>query len=123
MLVLGALMIASCTHGSSLRARSAGDMHCASESLNIYRLDKRSYRVVGCGQEFVYVSTCEDTDITRKDDCTWVLNSHRGDSDAKEGAERPASGCSFDGQCKGDRICVHHECKEPRAAPASSSPN
>ena len=94
------------SHGPSLRSRSAGDMHCSAQQLLIYHLDERSYRVVVCGPEFVYVSSCEDPDA-KSDSCTWILNSHA------EPASDAAPGCSSDSQCKGDRICVHKECVAP----------
>lgn len=36
----------------------------------------------------------------------------------------PAEGCKFDNQCKGDRICVAGECRDPQpsAAPAAAPP-
>jgi hypothetical protein len=41
-LFLGAISLIQCTSGGSLRARSAGDMHCPEAALKIYRLDERS---------------------------------------------------------------------------------
>ncbi|HYP77417.1 MAG TPA: hypothetical protein VER12_15710 [Polyangiaceae bacterium] len=124
-LLLGCLIMAGCADGApSLRARSAGDLQCAAEELKIYKLDERAYRVVGCEQDVVYISTCDapEGSLTRK--CTWLLDSARSASNsapskppAKSGAE---TGCSFDAQCKGDRICVAKECVAP-TTPAPSS--
>lgn len=115
----GMLSLLNCTHGASLRQRSAGDMHCPADTLEIYKIDERSYRVVGCDQEHVYISTC--TNAVDKSNCTWVLNSHRGEPKA----EAATPGCSYDAQCKGDRVCVKHECvaPSPSEGPAPSSQN
>ena len=123
--VLGMVASVGCAEGPSLRARSAGDLHCPPEAIKIFRLDDRAYRVVGCEQEVVYVSTCDLPEgyVNRK--CTWVANtSHLA---AKPAAVAPppaaAPGCSFDTQCKGDRVCVHGECvTPPSAAPNGASP-
>jgi len=108
-------------HGGSLRARSAGDMNCPKSELSIYQLDDRSYRVEGCGQEAVYIESCERPN-SMESECTWVLNSTRDDGQQHTGsmadpAPRKATptasaapGCSYDTQCKGDRVCVKHEC-------------
>lgn len=39
-------------------------------------------------------------------------------------AAAPAEGCKFDTQCKGDRVCVAGECRDPQpsAAPAATPP-
>ena len=117
------LSMLGCTHGASLRQRSAGDMHCPAESVKIYAIDDRSYRVIGCDQEFVYVSTCETPNAASKN-CTWVLNSHRGEASVQSSGEAAAPGCSYDAQCKGERICVKHECVTPPSeAPAPNSQN
>jgi hypothetical protein len=110
-----------CSQGSSLRARSAGDMHCPAETLLIHRVDDRTYRVNGCEQEMVYISSCERPGATtaQDQDCTWVANTTSTDASA---AARPgALGCSFDNQCKGDRICVNKACVAPSPA-ASAAP-
>jgi len=125
MLLLGCLVVAGCTGGSSsLRARSAGDLQCAPEALKIYKLDERAYRVVGCEQDVVYISTCDapEGSLTRK--CTWLLDSARSASNSAPSKPLPKSGaetgCSFDAQCKGERICVARECVAP-TPPAPSS--
>ena len=108
------LGLTSCTHGASLRSRSAGDLHCPAGDLQIYRLDDRSYRVIGCDQEVVYVSTC---DAHRN--CTWVVNENIVQARARSEQVPQASGtgCSFDAQCKGDRICVDRQCAAPPPSP------
>ncbi len=113
-----------CTmEGSSLRSRSAGDLHCPAADLRIYKLDERSFRVVGCSQEVVYFDTCDIRTTGRT--CTWVMNS--SDDQARKGttelgaasAPAPGGGCSFDNQCKGDRVCVQHQCVSPAAGATS----
>lgn len=119
-LLLGAISLVQCGSGSSLRARSAGDMHCSEEELKIYQLDDRSYRVVGCGQESVYIEVCaRETSVNP--DCTWHLDSKdaQGPVPVQVVSAPAAGGCSYDNQCKGDRICVKHQC----VAPASDSTN
>jgi hypothetical protein len=101
-----------CTHGSSLRARSAGDMHCPAEQLAIHRLDDRTFRVNGCEQEIVYISSCERPNDNQT--CAWVANTTS--TDAKLAASPGGSGCSFDNQCKGDRICANGACVAPPPA-------
>ncbi|MEP7053389.1 MAG: hypothetical protein ABJB12_23700 [Pseudomonadota bacterium] len=104
------LGLTSCTHSASLRSRSAGDLHCRAEDLRIYHLDDRSYRVVGCGLEAVYVSTC---DAHRN--CTWVVNEAITPASARSASAPNATvvGCDSDAQCKGDRICVDRNCTAP----------
>lgn len=114
------------SHGGSLRARSSGDLHCPAESVKIYRLDDSSYRVFGCQQEAVYRTVCDGaggpaTYASR--DCTWTLDSLRSDAAVAKQPEQNATaavaaGCSFDNQCKGDRICVQKQCVAPPASPA-----
>jgi hypothetical protein len=90
-------------------------MHCPAESLLIHRVDDRTYRVNGCEQEVVYVSTCERPG----QNCTWLVNSTLHDMQPSVAtAPSGAPGCSFDAQCKGDRICVDKACVAP--APASA---
>jgi len=104
-----------CSHsGGSLRARSAGDTHCPEADLKIYRIDDRSYRVVGCGQESVYIEVCARAGGV-KGDCTWHLDAKdTGRPVSVQVVGEPASaGCSYDNQCKGERVCVNHECKAP----------
>ena len=84
--------------------------------MKIYRLDDSSYRVVGCKQEAVYRTVCRASS-----DCTWTLDSLRNDAAAAQPPEQNATaavsaGCSFDNQCKGDRICVKKECVAPPAS-------
>lgn len=107
-------VLASCTHGSSLRSRSAGDLHCRAEDLRIYHLDDRSYRVIGCGLEAVYISTC---DAHRN--CTWVVNEAITPASASSASTPNATlpGCGSDAQCKGDRICVDRQCVAPSPPP------
>src|SRR6478752_7047411 len=100
LFLLGCLVMAGCAEERpSLRARSAGDLHCASEELKIYKLDERAYRVVGCQQDVVYISTCDAPEGSLTRNCTWLLDSARSASNsapskppAKSGAE---TGCSF----------------------------
>jgi len=112
--------------GPSLKARSAGDMHCAPEALRIYRLDQRSYRVVGCQQEAVYIAVCEYPRAAFVEDrnCTWVMDVARKNASEPVAAPTPApaAGCSFDTQCKGDRICSQGQCASPLNAPPPAVP-
>lgn len=114
--VLGMLASVGCSQGPSLRARSAGDLHCPAESVKIFRLDDRAYRVVGCEQEAVYLSTCDAPVGSATRECTWVLDSRRNPVAKPTVAVAP--GCSFDTQCKGDRVCVNRECVAPPTAPS-----
>ncbi len=121
--VAGVLGAGGCKHGgSSLRARSAGDLKCPAETLKIYRLDELSYRVVGCGEEAVYVSVCDgpaSNSIGRA--CTWVMNTSRERTKATPAAT-PVSGCSYDAQCKGERLCVNQRCVFPPAPAPAPAP-
>jgi hypothetical protein len=121
VLVCGALVLlavgSGCTQGSSLRARSAGDMHCPAEQVLINRVDDRTFRVNGCGQEIVYISSCEPGPTGTK--CVWVANTTSTDNRVAAGPG--GSGCSFDNQCKGDRICVKGACVAPPPA-ANAAP-
>jgi|SRR6188768_1853972 len=128
VILVGCLGLLACAESPSLRARSAGDMHCPAEELKIYQLDEMAYRVVGCEQEVVYVSVCDAPPGNMARSCTWVVDTKRN---PPAGTKPPANsatseGCSFDTQCKGDRLCVNKQCvnpprSEPSAAPASSS--
>jgi len=126
LLFLGCALLSCGERGSSLRARSAGDLHCAPKALKIYRVDDRTYRVIGCQQEAVYISSCDASAVNGMSrGCVWIENSTRHAASAGnqpsdgQAVSTPtsAAGCSFDAQCKGDRICVNHEC----AAPAEPS--
>jgi hypothetical protein len=117
--------------GPSLRARSAGDLHCPAETLKIYRLDSLSYRVLGCGQDTVYLAVCDLPEGYPKRKCTWSMDSSRGIAKSPHNLDAvspaaPASGCSYDAQCKGDRICVSGQCVAPppaaTAGPAAPAP-
>jgi hypothetical protein len=90
-------------------------MRCSEEELKIYKLDDRSYKVVGCGEESVYLEVCAG----ENGDCTWHLDSKfaHGPVPVQVVGAPAAGGCSYDNQCKGDRICVKHQC----VAPASDS--
>jgi hypothetical protein len=92
-------------------------MHCPAEELLIHRVDDRTYRVNGCEQEVVYISSCERP--AESQSCTWVANTTN--TDFKADPSRAGSGCSFDNQCKGDRICVNKACVAPPPA-ASAAP-
>jgi len=122
--LVGCLGLMACAEGmdmSSLRTRSAADLQCPIEELKVYQLDGRAFYVTGCQQANTYISVCDAPEgyATRK--CTWSLDSARSPTAA---AEQPAkratdAGCSFDTQCKGDRICVKKQCVAP-PGPASS---
>ena len=116
-LVCSLLGLVGCTHGSSLRSRSAGDLHCPANDLKIYHLDDRSYRVIGCGQEVVYVSTCDGAAGTVGRSCTWLANENitQANARAAPAPNTTVPGCSFDTQCKGDRVCVDRQCVTPPA--------
>ena len=121
--LVGCLGLMACEANTpSLRARSAGDLHCPAEVLKIYQLDDRAYRVVGCEQEVVYISVCIGPRSAMNTDCTWHVDSTRSNAAAKQPAKQATSdGCSFDTQCKGDRVCVNKQCvAPPTPAPASS---
>jgi hypothetical protein len=126
VLLIGCFVMAGCAEEwPSLRARSAGDLHCAAETLKIYKLDERAYRVVGCRQDVVYISVCDRPSAYGERQCTWVVDTARR-TPAAEAEKQPATGapeggCSFDAQCKGDRICVQKQCVAPPSAPAPSS--
>ena len=119
-LLLGAISLVQCARGGSLRARSAGDMNCSETELKIYQLDDRSYRVVGCGQQSVYIEVCARGGGVDRD-CTWHLDSKdaQGPVPVQVVSAPAAVGCSYDNQCKGDRVCVQHQC----VAPTSGSTN
>lgn len=121
--VAAALCAGGCKQGgSSLRARSAGDLKCPAETLKIYRLDELSYRVVGCGEEAVYVSVCDgpaSNSIGRA--CTWVMNTSRERAKAAP-VSAAATGCSYDAQCKGERLCVNQRCVFPPVPAATPVP-
>jgi hypothetical protein len=87
-------------------------MHCRQAYLKIYQLDDRSYRVVGCGQESVYVKTCAGRGEA-DEDCTWILDSKDSENPVPVRVVSAPAGCSYDNQCKGDRICVKHQCIAP----------
>jgi hypothetical protein len=108
---VGLVILAGCG-GPSLRARSAGDMHCPAESLLIHRLDALTYRVNGCGREVVYTSVCD-----ARRECTWIVNSTLHDMEPS--IQSTDAGCNDDGQCKGERICVERECVDSAPAPAA----
>ena len=121
--VVGAVALAVGCGGSdlpSLRARSSSDLHCAAEAVKIYQLDERAYRVVGCEQEVVYIAICDVPVGYPERKCTWHVDSSRNATASTKQPESGASGkgCSFDTQCKGDRICVQGQCVAPTAAPA-----
>jgi hypothetical protein len=124
ILAIGLLVVAACTEkGPSLRARSAGDLHCPAETLTIYKLDDRAYRVAGCQQEVVYISVCDAPEGYTNRRCTWAVDSTRNSAVAAKQPDEKASaaGCSFDTQCKGDRICVQKQCVAPPAPSAAGS--
>lgn len=126
LFLVGCLGLAACAETPSLRARSAGDLHCPAESLKIYQLDERAYRVVGCEQEVVYISICDGPQSSLSRECTWAVDSTRSNAVAAKAPAKQAAadGCSFDTQCKGDRVCVNRQCvpsPPPAAAPAPAS--
>ena len=71
------LSLTACESGAeldNLRARSAFELHCPADSIQITNLDDsaETYGVSGCGQRAVYLWHCSDPyDL----ECKWVLNS------------------------------------------------
>jgi hypothetical protein len=129
ILLVGGLGLVACAEETwSLRTRSAADLQCPAEEVKIYKLDERAYYAMGCQQAATYIEVCDapEGSLTRK--CTWSMDSARSAPAATQPPAKPATvaGCSFDAQCKGDRVCVKRECVAPphtaeSPEPASSS--
>lgn len=76
---LGACVgVAACAPASAgsdrLRVRSAFDLNCPKEALQIQRIDDRTMGVVGCGHRVTYVESCNSPKYYADSECTWIMN-------------------------------------------------
>lgn len=60
-----------------LRARSAFELNCPGETLQIQQLDTRTMGVTGCGHRATYAESCNAPTSYKAAECTWIMTSDR----------------------------------------------
>jgi hypothetical protein len=88
------LVFVCCACGASLyqlKSRAHEDLHCPTEEITTWNVDRRTLGARGCGREAIYIEQCSG-DYHTTEDCTWVLNTDvRTDQNAAEPqAEAPS---------------------------------
>src|SRR5688572_16495703 len=75
LLALAALLACGGATNEQLKARTAFDLNCPQDKIQITEIDVRTRGVTGCGKRVVYVESCDAPRESAAATCTWVLNS------------------------------------------------